>query len=90
MKAKTISYLYSEPFADSDTLIKVPLDAEFTEETTCFIGTDSLNYSRVTYEGITGYIDLLDTEYVELIAEEWSGLARGGTGTGMKHFGDIQ
>lgn len=70
LRAKTVTYLHSEPFSDADTLIKVPMGAEFNEETTCFIGNEALDFSRVTYEGVTGYIDLLDTEYVDIVDAE--------------------
>ena len=67
--AITDTYLHSEPFSDSDTVIKVPMKAEFVEEATCFTGNEPLNFSKVTYNGVTGYIDLLDTEYVVEVAE---------------------
>ena len=65
----TDTYLHTEPFSDSDTVVKVPMKSEFLEEATCFIGNEPLNWSKVTYNGVTGYIDLLDTEYVVEVAE---------------------
>ena len=65
----TDTYLHTEPFSDSDTVVKVPMKSEFLEEATCFVGNEPLNWSKVTYNGVTGYIDLLDTEYVVEVAE---------------------
>ena len=65
----TDTYLHTEPFSDADTSIKVPMKAEFIEEATCFIGNEPLNWSKVTYNGVTGYVNLLDTEYVVEVAE---------------------
>lgn len=65
----TDTYLHTEPFSDADTSIKVPMKSEFLEEATCFVGNEPLNWSKVTYNGVTGYIDLLDTEYVVEVAE---------------------
>ena len=65
----TDTYLHTEPFSDADTSIKVPMKAEFIEEATRFIGNEPLNWSKVTYNGVTGYVNLLDTEYVVEVAE---------------------
>ena len=64
LKTITDTYLHVQPFSDTDTLVKVPMNSEFIEEATCFQGSIPLNWSRVTYNGTTGYIELCDTEYV--------------------------
>ena len=65
----TDTYLHTEPFSDADTSIKVPMKSEFLEEAACFIGNEPLNWSKVTYNGVTGYVNLLDAEYVVEVAE---------------------
>ena len=64
LKTITDTYLHVQPFSDTDTTIKVPINSEFIEEATCFQGSVPLNWSKVTYNGTTGYVELCDTEYV--------------------------
>ena len=70
LKTITDTYLHVQPFADTDTTIKVPINSEFIEEATCFQGAVPLNWSKVTYNGTTGYVELCDTEYVLPEVEE--------------------
>lgn len=70
LKTITDTYLHVQPFSDTDTLVKVPMHSEFIEEATCFQGSVPLNWSKVTYNGVTGYVELCDTEYVLPEVEE--------------------
>ena len=70
LKTITDTYLHIQPFSDTDTLVKVPINSEFIEEATCFQGSVPLNWSKVTYNGTTGYVELCDTEYVLPEVEE--------------------
>lgn len=70
LKTITDTYLHVQPFSDTDTLVKVPINSEFIEEATCFQGSVPLNWSKVTYNGVTGYVELCDTEYVLPEVEE--------------------
>ena len=70
LKTITDTYLHVQPFSDTDTLVKVPMHSEFIEEATCYQGSIPLNWSKVTYNGTTGYVELCDTEYVLPEVEE--------------------
>lgn len=70
LKTITDTYLHVQPFSDTDVSVKVPMHSEFIEEATCFQGSVPLNWSKVTYNGTTGYVELCDTEYVLPEVEE--------------------
>lgn len=63
---KTINdtYLFAEPFSDAKTVVKVPINKELDELACCFQGNQSMGWSKVSYDGTTGYIDMKDAEYI--------------------------
>lgn len=63
---KTINdtYLFAEPFSDAKTVVKVPINKELDELACCFQGNQSMGWSKVSYDGTTGYIDMRDAEYI--------------------------
>ncbi|MBQ9141419.1 MAG: hypothetical protein IJX63_06440 [Lachnospiraceae bacterium] len=84
---KTINdtYLHAEPFDDADTLIKVSINTDIDELACCFIGGESMGWSKVVHNGVTGYVDMRDAEYivedeepaeVKALVEEVSGVSQ--------------
>lgn len=63
---KTINdtYLHAEPFDDADTLIKVSINTDIDELACCFIGGESMGWSKVVHNGVTGYVNMKDAEYI--------------------------
>lgn len=63
---KTINdtYLFAEPFSDAKTVVKVPINKELDELACCFQGNQSMGWSKVSYNGKTGYVDMKDAEYI--------------------------
>ena len=63
---KTINdtYLHAEPFDDADTLIKVSINTGIDELACCFIGGESMGWSKVVHNGVTGYVNMKDAEYI--------------------------
>lgn len=60
----TDTYLHAEPFDDADTLIKVSINTDIDELACCFISGESMGWSKVVHNGVTGYVNMKDAEYI--------------------------
>lgn len=64
LRTITDTYIFAEPFSDAKTIVKVPINTDIDELACCFQGKESMGWSKVSYNGKTGYVDMRDAEYI--------------------------